>query len=169
MVSTVILHNCFMFVLAMLTIFGPAYLASGPFAKGLLPLDLPFWTPKKEAKKVPATSDSAGGPAQGRLGSRFARTLRKRALKNPKADTLAPARGQHSTMGQCENSIVCCNFGVGCRGRRPRRPGRADINKPSTVQFCVAVKFPGRIWNPPLQQNKILAPEGSMRRATEKR
>ena len=36
-----------------------------PFYNGLLPLVLPFWTPKKEAKKVPATSDSAGGPAQG--------------------------------------------------------------------------------------------------------
>ena len=35
------------------------------FYNGLLPLVLPFWTPKKEAKKVPATSDSAGGPAQG--------------------------------------------------------------------------------------------------------
>ena len=33
------------------------------FYDGFLPAVLPFWTPKKEAKKVPATSDSAGGPA----------------------------------------------------------------------------------------------------------
>ena len=30
-----------------------------PFYNELRPLVLPFWTPKKEAKKVPATSDSA--------------------------------------------------------------------------------------------------------------
>ena len=35
------------------------------YFRGILPLVLPFWTPKKEAKKVPATSESAGGPAQG--------------------------------------------------------------------------------------------------------
>ena len=37
--------------------------AGTTFYNGILPLVLPFWTPKKEAKKVPATSDSAGGPA----------------------------------------------------------------------------------------------------------
>ena len=39
--------------------------AGTTFYSVILPVVLPFWTPKKEAKKVPATSDSAGGPAQG--------------------------------------------------------------------------------------------------------
>ena len=44
---------------------GCPHLAGTPFYSVILPGVLPFWTPKKEAKKVPATSDSAGGPAQG--------------------------------------------------------------------------------------------------------
>nr|DAW04475.1 MAG TPA: hypothetical protein [Bacteriophage sp.]DAZ70710.1 MAG TPA: hypothetical protein [Caudoviricetes sp.] len=32
------------------------------FYNGILRVGLPFWTPKKEAKKVPATCESAGGP-----------------------------------------------------------------------------------------------------------
>ena len=44
---------------------GSHHLAVTPFYSVILPAVLPFWTPKKEAKKVPATSDSAGGPAQG--------------------------------------------------------------------------------------------------------
>ena len=48
----------------------------------ILLLGLPFWTPKKEAKKVPATSDSAGGPAQ---GARPLGTPKRRVReKNPK-------------------------------------------------------------------------------------
>ena len=42
---------------------GSHHLAVTPFYSVILPAVLPFWTPKKEAKKVPATSDSAGGPA----------------------------------------------------------------------------------------------------------
>ena len=33
-----------------------------PRYKSILLLGLPFWTPKKEAKKVPTTCESAGGP-----------------------------------------------------------------------------------------------------------
>ena len=35
------------------------HLAGTTFYSVILPVVLPFWTPKKEAKKVPATSDSA--------------------------------------------------------------------------------------------------------------
>ena len=38
---------------------GSHHLAVTPFYSVMLPAVLPFWTPKKEAKKVPATSDSA--------------------------------------------------------------------------------------------------------------
>ena len=57
------------------------------YFNGLLPEGLPFWAPKKEAKKVPATSDSAGGPAQG------ARPLGtpKRRSKKQKAKTCRSA------------------------------------------------------------------------------
>ena len=44
---------------------GCPHLAGTTFYSVILPVVLPFWTPKKEAKKVPATSDRAGGPAQG--------------------------------------------------------------------------------------------------------
>ena len=50
--------------------YGRCHLAATPFFSGQLPVSLPFWTPKKEAKKVPATSDSAGGPAKGLLAPR---------------------------------------------------------------------------------------------------
>ena len=70
------------------------------------------------------------------MGSRFARTLRKRALKNPKADTLAPARGQHSTIGRCEISIFCFLLPVVCRGRRPRRPGNPTPPPNSPGEHC---------------------------------
>ena len=44
--------------------------------------------------------------------------LRAVSLKNPRADGLAPARGQHSTVGRFAISIICCNFLVVRRGRR---------------------------------------------------
>ena len=61
--------------------------AGTTFYNGMLPASLPFWTPKKEAKKVPATSDSAGGPAEG------ARPLGtpKRRSKKQKAKTCRSA------------------------------------------------------------------------------
>ena len=60
---------------------GCHHLAVTPFYSGLLPDSLPFWTPKKEAKKVPATSDSAGGPAKGArpLGTPKRRSRSKKA------------------------------------------------------------------------------------------
>ena len=45
------------------------------FYNGILRVGLPFWTPKKEAKKVPATCESAGGTPKGLL-----------APKNPKEE-----------------------------------------------------------------------------------
>ena len=61
---------------------GSHHLAVTPFYSVILPAVLPFWTPKKEAKKVPATSDSAGGPAQ---GARPLGTPKRRVReKNPK-------------------------------------------------------------------------------------
>ena len=47
--------------------FRPCLPCGRAFYNGRLPLGLPFWTPKKEAKKVPATCESAGGPPQGLL------------------------------------------------------------------------------------------------------
>ena len=42
-----------------LVLSGCRHLAASSFYNVILPVVLPFWTPKKEAKKVPATSDSA--------------------------------------------------------------------------------------------------------------
>ena len=78
-------------------------------------------------------------PAQGRLGSRFARTLRKRALKNPRADGLAPARGQHSTIGRFAISIVCCGFLVVRRGGFHIRPGIWRQRKTTRLVFLFMV------------------------------
>ena len=56
------------------------------------------------------------------MGSRFARTLRKRAPKNPRADGLAPARGQHSIVELFAISIFCCAFLAVRRGGFNIRP-----------------------------------------------
>ena len=97
------------------------------------------------------------------MGSCCARTLRKRALKNPRADTLAPARGQHSTLGRFAVSIIYCLFSFCCRGRRPRRP----------VQFCAAIKSPGRtLCAPTTQLPAIFGPRrgqcGKMKKSVKK-
>ena len=109
--------------------------------------------------------------AQSRLkgnGSRVARAaLRAVSLKNPRADGLAPARGQHSTVGWFVISNLCCLFPVGCRGRRPRRPGDCaglrfwvldgvygcsvgrGLDPSWQLRGCAWLH--GRIWNPPLR------------------
>ena len=71
------------------------------------------------------------------MGSCCARTLRKRALKNPRADGLAPARGQHSTIGRFAISIVCCGFLVVRRGGFHIRPG----DFAATRDFCGRTMF----------------------------
>ena len=93
-----------------------------------------------------------------------ARTLRKRALKNPRADGLAPARGQHSMVGRCEISIFCCGFPFVRRGRRPRRPGaplkrsllcRCRGEQCSPVLSCASIKLPGHTVCAPTSLCKI--------------
>ena len=62
MVSTVILHNCFMFVLAMLTAFGPAYLAAGPFLEGFFREFFLFCDQKRKRKKSRCSEAANPGP-----------------------------------------------------------------------------------------------------------
>ena len=93
--------------------------------------------------------------------------LRAVSLKNPRADGLAPARGQHSTIGLFTISILCCLFPFGCRGRRPRRPeGFCGVavwvvewylcwfvgrGLDPSLRLGACARLPGRIWNPPLR------------------
>ena len=74
--------------------------------------------PQKEPKRVPLLPIAREARLKGN-GSRVARAaLRAVSLKNPRADGLAPARGQHSTVGRFAISISCCSFLVVRRGRR---------------------------------------------------
>ena len=82
-----------------------------PFYNRILPLVLPFWTPKKEAKED-------GSP-----------------------------QGEPMRYAQPYGS-----FTVGIVGRGLDPSGQISDN----------TRFSGRIWNPPLRQPKILAPEGSI-------
>ena len=84
---------------------------SPPFYNRILPLVLPFWTPKKEAKED-------GSP-----------------------------QGEPMRYAQPYGS-----FTVGIVGRGLDPSGQISDN----------TRFSGRIWNPPLRQPKILAPEGSI-------
>ena len=78
---------------------------------------------QKEPKRCPLLPIAREARLKGN-GSRVARAaLRAVSLKNPRADGLAPTRGQHSTVGRFAISIICCSFLVVRRGRRPRRPG----------------------------------------------
>ena len=108
---------------------------------GCYPLFLLFCD-QKSSRKVPLLP-RRGARLKGN-GSRVARAaLRAVSLKNPRADGLAPARGQHSTISRCKVSIICCLFSFGCRGRRPRRP----------VQSCVTTQLQGGVKPPPYGTN----------------
>ena len=73
---------------------------------------------QKEPKRCPLLPIAREARLKGN-GSRVARAaLRAVSLKNPRADGLAPARGQHSTVGRFAISISCCSFLVVRRGRR---------------------------------------------------
>ena len=86
-------------------------MVSPPFYNRILPLVLPFWTPKKEAKED-------GSP-----------------------------QGEPMRYAQPYGS-----FTVGIVGRGLDPSGQISDN----------TRVSGRIWNPPLRQPKILAPEGSI-------
>ena len=93
--------------------------------------------------------------------------LRAVSLKNPRADGLAPARGQHSTVGWFVISNLCCLFPFGCWGRRPRRPGdcaglrfwvldgiyawSVGRGLDPSLRLGGCAWLHGRIWNPPLR------------------
>ena len=90
---------------------------------GCYPLVLPFWTPKKEAKKVPATSDSARGTAQGlsplRTPKRWSRNEKAKTCRSAarfltlfRPSPIAPSGAKRNTMG-VEGWLPCVK-GAGC-------------------------------------------------------
>ena len=92
--------------------------------------------PQKEPKRVPLLPIAREARLKGN-GSRVARAaLRAVSLKNPRADGLAPARGQHSTIGRFVFLLFVAYFRPFVGGGVPDAPWlplRGAIN-PTTVE-----------------------------------
>ena len=112
--------------------------------------------PQKEPKRVPLLPIAREARLKGN-GSRVARAaLRAVSLKNPSADGLAPARGQHSTVELFTISISCCSFLV---VRRGRRCGVAQRSMPQWgIEPHERASFAG--WRPSFWPPSADAPQG---------